>query len=228
MKPPQLNDSWQTALADEWTKTYMQNLIDFLQKERKEHEVFPPKELVFNALNFVGYESVKVVIMGQDPYHGPKQAHGLSFSVPAGIKQPPSLQNIFKELKADLGIEPPSHGNLESWAKQGVLLLNAVLTVRAKTPQSHAKKGWETFTDAIIKRLVERKDPVIFVLWGKSAQDKCRHFLGESTNRHYVLVASHPSPYSAANGFFGTHPFSKINDLLTSQGKEPINWAIDG
>lgn len=228
MKPPQLNHSWQSALADEWAKPYMQNLIDFLQKERKENQVFPPKELVFNALNFVDYESVKVVIMGQDPYHGVGQAHGLSFSVPEGIKQPPSLQNIFKELEADLGIKPPSHGNLESWAKQGVLLLNAVLTVRAKTPQSHAKKGWEMFTDAIIKRLVERKDPVIFVLWGKSAQDKCRHFLGESTNRHYVLVAAHPSPYSAFNGFFGTHPFSKINDLLTSQGKEPINWAIDG
>ncbi len=206
----------------------MQALTQFLKCERNTHQIFPPKELVFNALNFVDFEDVKVVIIGQDPYHGPGQAHGLSFSVPKGVKQPPSLQNIFKEIKQDLNIEPPTHGNLESWAKQGILMLNSVLTVRAKTPQSHSKKGWENFTDAIVKRLVDRPDPVIFVLWGKSAQEKCRHFLGESCNRHFVLMAAHPSPYSASNGFFGSHHFSKINELLTSQGKEPINWQIDG
>ena len=227
-KPPQLNSSWQLALQDEWNKPYIENLIQFLKNERKQYEVYPPKELVFNALNFVDYEDVKVVIVGQDPYHGKGQAHGLSFSVPIGVKQPPSLQNIFKELENDLGVKPPAHGNLEAWARQGVLMLNAVLTVRAKTPQSHAGQGWEQFTDAIVKRLVEREDPVIFVLWGKSAQEKCRHFLGESKNRHFVLVAAHPSPYSAMNGFFGCHHFSKINDLLKRQGKEPVNWAIDG
>lgn len=227
-KAPQLNSSWHLALSTEWEKPYMENLIRFLKEERKNHEVYPPKELVFNALNFVDFEDVQVVIIGQDPYHGKGQAHGLSFSVPIGIKQPPSLKNIFKELEDDLGIKAPAHGNLESWAKQGILLLNNVLTVRAKTPQSHAKKGWEEFTDAVVKRLVERADPVIFVLWGKSAQDKCRHFLGESTNRHFVLVGPHPSPYSAHNGFFGSRPFSKINDLLKRQGKQPVNWAIDG
>ena len=228
MKPPQLNVSWHLALADEWNKPYMESLGKFLAQERKQHKIFPPKEDVFNALNFVDYEDVKVLIMGQDPYHGEGQAHGLSFSVPMGIKQPPSLKNIFKEIEKDIGVKPPAHGNLESWAKQDILMLNAVLTVRAGQPQSHAKKGWGEFTDAVVKRLVEREDPVIFVLWGKSAQEKCRHFLGESTNRHFVLMAAHPSPYSANNGFFDSHHFSKINDLLTSQGKEPINWAIDG
>jgi len=228
MKPPQLRDSWQELLKEEWRKPYMEQLASFLRDERKHYDIYPPKELVFNALNFVDYADVKVMILGQDPYHGAGQAHGLSFSVPRGVPQPPSLQNIFKELRADLAIPPPSHGNLEAWAQQGVLLLNTVLTVRAQTPQSHAKKGWELFTDAIVKLLVQRKDPLFFVLWGKAAQEKCRHFLGESQNRHFILTAAHPSPYAAAQGFFGCHHFSKINDSLTRQGKEPIRWAIDG
>jgi len=228
MKPPQLSASWHLALSSEWDKPYMEKLSQFLAKERQNHQVYPDKKDVFNALNLVDYEEVKVLIMGQDPYHGQGQAHGLSFSVPKGVRPPPSLKNIFKEMEDDIGVKPPPHGNLESWARQGVLLLNSVLTVRAGEPQSHAKKGWEEFTDSIVKRLVERDDPVIFVLWGKFAQDKCRHFLGDSTKRHFVLTAAHPSPYSATNGFFRSHHFSKINDLLTSQGKEPIDWKIDG
>lgn len=228
MPPPQLEASWQNILEEEWSKPYLKNLALFLAQERKNHTVYPPKEQVFAALNQVTFEKVKVVIVGQDPYHGEGQAHGLAFSVPKGIKPPPSLKNIFKELESDLGISPPSHGNLISWASQGVLLLNAVLTVRAKQPGSHAKKGWELFTDAIIEKLVQREDPVIFVLWGKFAQEKCRHFLGQSTQAHFVLTAAHPSPYSVHNGFFGCHHFSKINELLKKQGKEPINWKIDG
>lgn len=226
MPPPQLEHSWKVALELEWPKKYLEDLVQFLATERAHHVVFPVKQDVFNAFNATPYEKVKVVIVGQDPYHGPNQAHGLSFSVPRGIPQPPSLKNIFKELQDDLGIAPPSHGNLDNWAKQGVLMLNAILTVRAHTPKSHDGKGWEQFTDAVILSLAERKDPVIFVLWGKTAQEKCRRILESTRERHFVLMAPHPSPYSVHTGFFGCKHFSKINELLTKQGKEPIDWTL--
>ncbi|MCC5832173.1 MAG: uracil-DNA glycosylase [Chlamydiales bacterium] len=221
--PPQIEKSWAEALQEEWKKPYMDNLAQFLARERSSGaSVYPPKQDVFNAFNQTSLEGVRVVIIGQDPYHGQGQAHGLSFSVPRGVRQPPSLKNIFKELQDDLGIEPPNHGNLEEWAKQGVLMLNAILTVRAGEPRSHHGKGWEEFTDGVVQVLNARLDPVIFVLWGKSAQDKC----GALASHHYVLTASHPSPYSAHSGFFGCRHFSKINELLKKQGKQPINWAL--
>lgn len=220
--PPQLEKSWSAVLQKEWQKPYMEHLQVFLAQERKEQNIYPPKTDVFNAFNLTPFEKVQVVIVGQDPYHGPGQAHGLSFSVPPGITQPPSLKNIFKELHDDLGIEPPSKGNLEKWAEQGVLLLNSILTVRAHQPKSHSGKGWELFTDAVVAALSARSDPIIFVLWGKSALEKCSH-LG---SHHAVLTAPHPSPYSAHSGFFGCRHFSKINELLTKQGKQPINWNI--
>ncbi len=226
MPPPQLEESWKDALQEEWSKKYLEELAQFLATERAQGAVYPPKQDVFNAFNSTPFKQVKVVIVGQDPYHGPDQAHGLSFSVPAGIPQPPSLKNIFKELQEDLGMSPPNHGNLASWAKQGVLMLNAILTVRAHTPKSHYGKGWEQFTDAVINRLADREDPVIFVLWGKTAQEKCRHILESTRKRHFVLMAPHPSPYSVHSGFFGCKHFSKINEVLTKQGKEPINWTL--
>jgi uracil-DNA glycosylase len=227
LPPPQLEASWREALKEEWTKAYLRELCDFLAKERSgSTPIYPSKINVFNAFKHTPFEKVKVVIIGQDPYHGPGQAHGLSFSVPHLIAQPPSLKNIFKELQEDLGITPPRHGCLISWAEQGVLMLNAILTVRAHSPGSHHGKGWEEFTDAVVKQLVQREDPVIFVLWGKSAQDKCKHLLEATKNRHFVLMAPHPSPYSVHSGFFGSRHFSKINELLKKQNKEPINWAI--
>lgn len=227
LPPPQLEESWKEALKDEWQKPYLLQLVDFVSQERaSDVPVFPSKQEVFNAFNHTPFDKVKVVIIGQDPYHGPQQAHGLSFSVPPGVNPPPSLKNIFKELKEDLGIEPPNHGCLAGWAKQGVLMLNAILTVRAHSPHSHHGKGWEEFTDAVVTKLCARKDPVIFVLWGKAAQDKCRHILSNNQNRHFVLTAAHPSPYSAFSGFFGCRHFSKINEILKTQGKEPIHWAL--
>lgn len=222
LPPPQLEKSWKEALKDEWQKPYLHQLAQFVAQERASGvSVYPDQKNVFNAFNHTPYDQVKVVIVGQDPYHGPNQAHGLSFSVPQEIKCPPSLKNIFKELKEDLGIEPPKHGCLSSWAQQGVLMLNAVLTVREHSPGSHAKKGWEQFTDAVVGSLNVRKDPVIFVLWGKTAQDKCQHILPH----HFVLTAPHPSPYSAHSGFFGCKHFSKINELLKKQEKDPIDWG---
>ena len=227
LPPPQLEQSWKEALKEEWTKEYLHALITFLAKERVgPTPVYPPKEEVFNAFNHTPFDKVKVVIIGQDPYHGPGQAHGLSFSVPDNMKQPPSLKNIFKELQDDLGILPPQHGCLTAWTKQGVLMLNAVLTVRAHTPRSHYGKGWEEFTDGVVARLSQREDPVIFVLWGKTAQEKCRHIIEQTKKRHFVLMAPHPSPYSVHSGFFGCRHFSKINELLKKQEKEPINWII--
>lgn len=227
LPPPQLESSWKTALESEWKKPYLAKLAQFVAGERKKGPVYPPKESVFAAFDQVPYDKVKVVIMGQDPYHGAGQAHGLSFSVPKGVRPPPSLKNIFKEIESDLGISPPDHGCLTKWSDQGILLLNASLTVAAGQPQSHAKQGWETFTDAVIEALVARKDPVIFVMWGKSAQEKCSKIIGQSTNRHFMLIASHPSPYSAHTSFFGCHHFSKINDLLKQMKKEPIDWSLD-
>lgn len=227
MVPPQLDPSWQKALEAEWEKPYLDSLAAFLAQERKSGiPIYPPKELVFSAFNETPFTAVKVVVVGQDPYHGPGQAHGLSFSVPKGVRPPPSLQNIFKELKDDLQIPIPPHGNLTAWAKQGILLLNATLTVRENKPGSHYGKGWEIFTDAVIKSLWERDDPVIFVLWGRFAQEKCKRILEPNTRVHLLLKAAHPSPLSAYSGFFGSRPFSKINKGLKSLRKEPINWVI--
>lgn len=226
--PFELEPSWKLALHDELTKPYMAQLAAFLQRERLgKVPIYPPEELVFNAFFQTPFNAVKVLIMGQDPYHGPGQAHGLSFSVPHGIAQPPSLQNIFKEIQSDLGIEPASHGCLTHWAKQGVMLLNATLTVRDNEALSHHNRGWERFTDAVVNALCKRDEPVIFVLWGKFAQEKCRFVLeGSNVSKHSVLTAAHPSPFSARNGFFGCRHFSKINALLEGRGAVPIDWTL--
>lgn len=225
--PFELEPSWMDVLADELSQPYIDELAAFVARERAGRlPVYPPADLVFNAFFKTPYNSVKVVVVGQDPYHGPGQAHGLSFSVPRGIPQPPSLQNIFKELLSDLNISSPSHGCLVKWAEQGVMLLNAALTVRQGEPMSHHGKGWERFTDAVIKALIRRKEPVIFVLWGKAAQEKYCHITNSSV-QHAVLKAAHPSPFSAYQGFFGCHHFSKINQLLTENGMEPIDWRLE-
>lgn len=225
-----LEPSWQHVLKEELKEPYVARLAAFVEKEYATAPVptYPPNELIFNAFKQTPFDKVKVLLIGQDPYHGPGQAHGLSFSVPRGIKPPPSLQNIFKELETDVQVPKPSHGCLISWAQQGVMLLNATLTVRQGEPMSHHGKGWETFTDAVVKKLEERQDPVIFVLWGKSAQDKCRFIRSEGIpSRHFVLTAAHPSPYSASHGFFGCRHFSKINAILLKEKKKPINWSLD-
>jgi uracil-DNA glycosylase len=222
-----LEASWHHQLQEEVKQLYIQELKDFLAREKSENKlIYPPAPLVFNAFLHTPFPQVKVVIIGQDPYHGPGQAHGLSFSVPNGIPLPPSLKNIFSEIEQDLGIPPPKEGCLSSWAKQGVLLLNATLTVRAKEPTSHYGKGWERFTDAVIKQLIEREDPVVFLLWGKSAQEKLESILHHQKTRHAVLTAAHPSPYSAYSGFFGCRHFSKTNAYLTQWGKSPIRWDL--
>ncbi|HEY4254720.1 MAG TPA: uracil-DNA glycosylase [Chlamydiales bacterium] len=216
--------SWAKKLGEEFEKPYMRNLEKFLAEEaRKGAVVYPPFEQVFSAFCQTPFDRVKAVIVGQDPYHGKGQAHGLSFSVAKGVSQPPSLQNIFKELKNDLGIEPPSHGCLEGWAKQGVLLLNATLTVRASEPKSHHGQGWEQFTDRVVQLLCMRREPLVFLLWGKSAADKVQHF---STSHHLALTAPHPSPFSAHSGFFGCRHFSKANEFLKQHGQTPIDWRI--
>lgn len=228
--PFTLEPTWHAQLAATLQEPYVTHLAAFIEREyaASPHAIFPPRDLIFNAFYQTPFDQVKVLLMGQDPYHGPGQAHGLSFSVPRGIAPPPSLQNIFKELEADMGIPPPRHGCLLEWARQGVLLLNATLTVRQGAPLSHYGKGWERFTDAVVQSLEKRHDPVIFVLWGKSAQDKCSFLLKEGIpSRHFVLKAAHPSPYSARNGFFGCRHFSKINACLSQQGKEPIQWKLN-
>lgn len=223
----ELEKSWNEQLSREIQKPYIAELKTFLEKEKKTGSiVYPQENNVFNAFSKTPFDQVKVVIMGQDPYHGEKQAHGLSFSVLKGIKPPPSLKNIFKEIKEDVGILPPTHGCLESWAKQGVLLLNATLTVRAKEPKSHYGVGWERFTDAVIEVLCKRKDPIVFLLWGKSAAEKCNHILDTMEHSHVVLIASHPSPYSA-KGFLGCKHFSQANECLAKWGKTPINWKLE-
>jgi uracil-DNA glycosylase len=216
--------TWQTVLAGEKQQPYFQKIMDFVKSERaKGKTIYPQQSDIFNALKYTPFEDVKVVIIGQDPYHGPGQAHGLCFSVLPGIKPPPSLQNIFKELHSDIGFKIPNHGTLIKWAEQGVLLLNAVLTVEAGKPQSHANIGWETFTDKIIRTLNDEKEGVIFLLWGSPAQRKGSHI---DTKRHHVLKAAHPSPLSAHRGFLGCKHFSKTNDLLGKMGKKTINWQI--
>ncbi len=218
-----LGNSWDKLLAKEFSKDYYQELRKKLAAEYKTRTIYPAMDNIFNALKYTSYEDVKVMILGQDPYHGQGQAHGLCFSVQKGVDKPPSLKNMFKELVSDLGIAPPSHGCLTDWAKQGILLLNTVLTVREGEPNSHKKLGWTFFTDRIIELLNERPDPVIFVLWGRNALEK----LPLITNtHHYVLSAAHPSPLSASRGFFGCKHYSKINEILTSMGKTPIDWKI--
>lgn len=217
--------SWQKVLQQELEKEYCAKLASFVEQERRSGaRIYPSEDLVFNAFYQTPFEKVKVVIVGQDPYHRPGQAHGLSFSVPKGVQIPPSLKNIYQELIDDVKISQPTHGCLLSWAEQGVLLLNATLTVSEGDPMSHHGKGWELFTDAVIKALSLRQDPVIFVLWGKSAQEKCRLLCQGS--HHDLLMAAHPSPFSAYQGFFGCHHFSKINAILVSRGKTPIDWSV--
>lgn len=211
-------------MAEEFEKAYYLDLREFLLEEYQTRTVYPEKEDIFNALRFTDYDDVKVVILGQDPYHGQGQAHGLSFSVKPGVKIPPSLRNIFKELNADLGCEIPDHGYLKKWAEQGVLLLNTVLTVREGEAHSHRGKGWECFTDKVITLLNEREKPVIFILWGKPAQTKLKWIDEE---KHNIIMSVHPSPLSARRGFFGSKPFSKVNELLKEQGEQEIDWQIE-
>ncbi len=221
---PVIEESWKQVLIEEFHADYFLALKRFLVHEKKKYQVFPPGQFIFSAFNHTPFDKVKVVILGQDPYHGPGQAHGLCFSVNKGIDKPPSLVNIFKELKADLGIELPRHGSLEGWAIQGVLLLNATLTVRAHQAGSHQRKGWEQFTDAAIKALSEKRSGVVFLLWGNYAQAKQALI---DTSKHHVLKAPHPSPLSASRGFFGCKHFSQANRFLAGQGKEIINWATE-
>ncbi len=219
-----LSDNWKNLLQDEFSKSYMNQLISFLQDEKKAGKlIYPQSSEIFNALNITSIENVKVVILGQDPYHGPAQAHGLSFSVKAGIKPPPSLQNIFKELSSDISCTIPSHGDLSAWAHQGVLLLNSVLTVEANSPASHQGKGWELFTDFVIQKLQQIKPHLVFILWGKFAQSKESLIDSE---KHLVLKAAHPSPFSAYRGFFGCKHFSKTNTFLHSHQLTPIDWEL--
>ena len=223
----QLGSSWQQQLRQELELPYISELMQFLaEEERAGHLIYPPEALIFNAFLQTPYEEVKVVLLGQDPYHGVGKAEGLCFSVPRGVPLPPSLRNIFLELEMDLGIPPSKEGCLSAWARQGVLLLNATLTVRADSPKSHHGRGWERFTDAVIRCLVRREDPIVFVLWGKSAEDKWEHILQHQTMPHAVLLAAHPSPFSARKGFFGCRHFSKINALLEGWGKAPVNWRV--
>ncbi|OLP66886.1 Uracil-DNA glycosylase [Bacillus pumilus] len=220
---PFLNDSWWAVMKSEFEQPYYQELREWLNEEYHAHTVFPKLDDIYRALHLTSYEKVKVVILGQDPYHGPGQAHGLSFSVQPGVKQPPSLKNIFKELHDDLGCPVPNHGSLVSWAEQGVLLLNTVLTVRKGEANSHKGKGWERVTDRVIDVLNERDQPVVFVLWGRHAQNKKDRI---DQNKHYIIESPHPSPFSARNGFFGSRPFSKVNTHLTQMGLEEINWCM--
>ena len=219
-----LNNDWDEILKDEFEKEYYQKLRKFLITEYKSETIYPKMENIFSALKLTSYKDCKVLILGQDPYHGPNQAHGLAFSVNIGIKTPPSLQNMYKELRDELGLYVPNNGYLVPWAEQGILLLNTALTVRAGAANSHSKVGWEIFTDSIIKYLNDREDPVIFVLWGGNAR-KTKAFI--NTDRHYILEAAHPSPLSAHNGFFGCGHFKKINEILSSLGKKEINWQIE-
>jgi uracil-DNA glycosylase len=221
---PKIEESWKEVMAEEFNKPYFIDLKKFILDEKSKGQViYPPGQLIFSAFNHTPFDKVKVVIVGQDPYHGIGQANGLCFSVNNGIKAPPSLVNIFKELQDDLGIPIPTHGNLEKWADKGVLLLNASLTVRANQPNSHASKGWENFTDAVITKLSQQREGIVFLLWGKYAQAK--DILIDKT-KHHILKAAHPSPFSAFNGFFGCRHFSKTNEILKQQGKEQVDWSL--
>lgn len=216
-----MEPSWVEKLQDEFTKPYFDGLVSYVKDEYTHHKVYPPGRLIFNAFDQCPFESIHVVILGQDPYHGPGQAHGLCFSVPDGVDYPPSLQNIFKEIQNDTDSPIPRNGNLERWARQGVFLLNATLTVRAQQAGSHQNRGWETFTDKVIHLLAEERQHLVFLLWGAYAQRKGQFI---STDKHLVLQSPHPSPLSAHRGFFGNHHFSKTNEYLISKGKSPIVW----
>lgn len=219
-----IEESWKTVLQSEFSKPYFLEAVTFIKTEKALGKtIYPPGSLIFNAFNSTPFNKVKVVLLGQDPYHGKGQAHGLSFSVLPGIKPPPSLMNIFKELQDDIGIRPPSHGTLTKWAEQGVLLLNASLSVRENEPMSHGAIGWANFTDSVISKVSSERDNVVFLLWGKFAQQK-QELIDET--RHLVLKAAHPSPFSAFNGFFGCRHFSKTNEYLVKNGIDPIDWSL--
>jgi uracil-DNA glycosylase len=220
---PVIEESWGKVLEEEFNKPYFRELKEFLVMEKRKYRVFPPGSVIFNAFNHTPFEKVIVVLLGQDPYHGYGQAHGLCFSVPPGIQKPPSLVNIFKELETDTGIPVPVHGNLEKWADRGVLLLNATLTVRENQAGSHQNKGWETFTDAAISKLSSLREGLVFILWGNYAIAKSALI---DTTKHFILRGPHPSPLSASRGFFGCRHFSKVNELLENIGKEKIDWEL--
>ena len=223
MVNPKIEESWKKVLLEEFQKPYFETLKTFLVEEKELHTIYPSGQNIFAAFEHTPFENVEVVILGQDPYHGVGQAHGLSFSVQDGVPHPPSLQNIFKELKDDLGCNIPKSGNLTAWAKQGVFLLNTVLTVRASEANSHRNQGWENFTDAVIKTLSTQKEHLVFILWGSPAGAKASLIDGK---KHLILRAPHPSPLSSYRGFFGSKPFSKSNEYLVSKGKKPIDWCL--
>ncbi len=219
-----IEDSWMSVLNDEFEKPYFKELKQFLEVEKVNGKIiYPAGSLIFNAFNSTPFDKVRVVILGQDPYHGENQAHGLCFSVQHGVKPPPSLVNIYKELKSDVAFEIPSHGNLQKWTTQGVFLLNAILSVEANQPASHQKSGWQEFTNAVIEKLSKEKEGLIFLLWGNFAQQKAVLI---DENKHTILKAAHPSPFSAYNGFFGCKHFSKTNDILKAKGEEEIDWQV--
>jgi uracil-DNA glycosylase len=220
----QIDPSWKEVLAPEFDKPYFSEIVQFLKEEKTAGKViYPPGPSIFNAFSLTPFPNVKAVLLGQDPYHGPGQAHGLCFSVQKGVAIPPSLMNMYKELQSDLGILPPGHGCLEQWAEQGLLMLNASLTVEGAKPMSHSKIGWERFTDAVISTVSQEKEGVVFLLWGRFAQQKEALI---DTQKHFVLKAAHPSPFSAYSGFMGCKHFSKTNEILQSQGRQPINWQL--
>jgi len=221
---PKIESSWKELLIENFNSESFTSLKEFLLIEKESQSIYPSGNQIFATFNETPVDKVKVIIIGQDPYHGEGQAHGLSFSVPSGIKPPPSLVNIFKEIHADLGVDIPNHGNLENWAKEGVLLLNATLTVRAGQAGSHQGKGWEEFTDAVISKLSDKKENLVFLLWGRFAQAKASLI---DEKKHCILTAAHPSPFSAYNGFFGCSHFSKTNEYLNEHGKKPINWDLN-
>ncbi|MBP3039209.1 uracil-DNA glycosylase [Bacillaceae bacterium Marseille-Q3522] len=219
-----LHNDWEALLENEFQQSYYRQLREFLKSEYRNKTIYPDKYDIFNALHYTSYHDVKVVLLGQDPYHGPGQAHGLSFSVKPGVPLPPSLQNIFQELHDDLGCQVPNNGYLVKWAKQGVMLLNTVLTVRRGQAHSHRGKGWEIFTDRVIETLNKREKPVIFLLWGRPAQEKAGYI---ATSKHFVIRSPHPSPLSAHHGFFGSRPFSRVNEQLRKMGEKEIDWQIE-
>ena len=218
-----IGNDWDLILKEEINKEYFINLLEFIKKEYQKKVIYPKQTEIFKAFRNTSYQDIKVVILGQDPYHGENQAEGLSFSVKKGISKPPSLQNIYKELNSDLGLSIPEHGSLVSWSEKGVLLLNAVLTVEANKPASHKDLGWEKFTDEVIRKVNEKNTPVVFILWGNFARSKKRFI---TNHIHYIIESPHPSPFSAYNGFFGSKPFSKTNNFLISKNLEPIDWEI--
>lgn len=219
-----IGNKWDELLKEEYKKDYFLKLMDFVKNEYKNKVIYPKQNEVFNAFRYTDFDNLKVVILGQDPYHGPNQAEGLSFSVSNQVLKPPSLKNIFKELESDLGIPFPEANSLKPWAKQGVLLLNAVLTVEEHKPTSHKDKGWETFTDDVIKIINQKEEPVVFILWGAYARNKKALITNPN---HYIIESAHPSPFSARNGFFGSKPFSKTNEFLKSKGLKEIDWRVE-